>query len=76
MNCLHAKGYVRYSDKTSGFVLEHRMVARIAWGPRVKFPANAHIHHQDGIRTHNCRENLVILDPRLHDARMHKGKGR
>lgn len=64
------RGYIRYHEKKSGYELEHRMVARIAWGPRVPFPANVHIHHMDRNRQHNCRGNLLIIDPRLHDARL------
>lgn len=72
MNCTHMRGYIRYHETHSGFELEHRMVARIAWGPRVRFPDNVHVHHMDGCRQHNCRQNLLILDAALHDARTQK----
>jgi hypothetical protein len=74
MNCMDKDGYIRYFARGSRVEFEHRMVARIAWGPRVLFPKYGrhtfHVHHMDRCRIHNCRQNLVIIDPRLHDARL------
>jgi hypothetical protein len=63
------EGYIRYTDTPYRLQREHRMVARIAWGPRIAFPSRVHVHHMDLCRTHNCRGNLIIIAPELHDAR-------
>lgn len=68
------KGYVRYQLSTSGKEYEHRAVARIAWGPRVKWNPHFHVHHMDGNRSHNCRGNLLILPGCLHFANSNRSK--
>lgn len=73
---LSTDGYIRYTDAPKRMHREHRMVARIAWGPRVAFPRDLHIHHMDGCRIHNCRQNLLILPPVLHDGNTQRTRGR
>lgn len=68
------KGYIRYGGSATAMAYEHRIVARIAWGPRVPWPRGAQVHHMDGNRSHNCRQNLVIIAGELHDARTQKGR--
>lgn len=66
-------GYIRF--RCGAMEYEHRLIARIAWGPRVKFPTELEVHHMDGKRSHNCRPNLLILPDVLHNAKSNrKGK--
>lgn len=66
------KGYNRLSCRVKEY--EHRLVARIAWGPRVSWNVHFHVHHMDGCRSHNCRQNLLILPPCLHFAKSNRDK--
>jgi hypothetical protein len=69
-----SKGYIRM--RVHPMEYEHRLVARIAWGPRVKFNKHLHVHHMDGKRNHNCRCNLLILPACLHFAGSNRNKRR
>jgi|GEM_PF-2114728 len=64
----HAKGYVlRHSpshpDASGGYVLEHRLIAEEMLGRRLR--PDEDVHHIDGDKTNNSRENLLVVG---HDA--------
>lgn len=62
----HSKGYIQISAGPNRNQLEHRVVAKEAWGPRVPWNPDLEVHHMDGKRDHNCRCNLLILPSALH----------
>jgi hypothetical protein len=72
--CITAKGYVQITRRGPGRnKLEHRLVMA---GMCREFcywvlgadgiPPGMETHHQDFGRAHNCRSNLILLDPVLH----------
>lgn len=72
---LTEKGYKRFWSEFLRGQYEHRVVAEIAWGPRLPFPKKMDVHHMDGKRSRNCRENLLILPECLHLASSNRRKG-
>ena len=64
----HSKGYIEISAGPNRKQLEHRVIAKEAWGPRVPWNPDFEVHHMDAKRDHNCRGNLLILPSVLHHA--------
>ncbi|MDE2097834.1 MAG: HNH endonuclease [Patescibacteria group bacterium] len=63
---LTAKGYFRISAGPDRGKYEHRaVVEKIIGGP---IPAGMTVEHMDHQRAHNCWQNLMLLDKRIHDA--------
>jgi hypothetical protein len=67
-------GYLRYTRRGP---LRNRLVHRAVMAEMCRefcyyplngngLPAGMEVHHQDFDRRHNCRANLVLLDPALH----------
>jgi len=62
---LTEKGYVRISSGADRGKYEHRAVMeRLIGGP---IPAGMTVEHIDHRRAHNCWQNLMLLDKRIHD---------
>lgn len=55
-----------------GYVLEHRMVLHDAG---IEIPSGMHVHHINGDKLDNRRENLEVLTPAEHRARHHEADG-
>lgn len=67
---LNGQGYIRISAGPWRGEYLHRVIASLLWRQThgVPLPSNLQVHHIDGIRTHCCPENLLILDRHLHEA--------
>ena len=72
---VHAKGYIQIKRRGPwrGW-LEHRkvmlkMCEEMCYYPREegKLPEGFTVDHLDHTRDHNCPENLMLLDKRIHD---------
>lgn len=64
----HVKGYILrhapdHPSASGGYVLEHRLVAEEMLGRRLG--PDEDVHHVDGDKTNNSRENLLVV---RHDA--------
>lgn len=71
----HAKGYLRISRRGPWRNwLVHRKVMLEACQEFCYYPVDGNlppgmtVEHLDHNRQHNCRENLMLLDKRIHDA--------
>lgn len=71
---LNAKGYVRLSTGPLRGQYEHRAVMAGMAREFCYYPLEANglprgfqVEHVDHKRTHNCAENLLLLDARIHD---------
>lgn len=57
--------YPTHADaSTTGYVLEHRLVAEQKYGRRIL--RTEHVHHLNGVRDDNRPENLEIITPSAH----------
>lgn len=72
---LHPKGYLQYIRRGPfRFWLEHRRIMFAAaqefcyYEVDDRLPAWLTVDHIDHSRAHNCRQNLLLLDKRIHDA--------
>ena len=61
-------GYIRVSAGPWRGKYLHRIVADIKWREKYNepMPKHLHVHHIDFRKTHDCPENLLIMDPALH----------
>ena len=76
--CLNEKGYRRIMAgshrgkyehrRVMEEMLEHPLCAPYVFPERGVIPAGFTVEHLDHTRAHNCRENLMLLDERLHNA--------
>jgi hypothetical protein len=73
---LNEKGYVRLWRKPHYGRYEHRVVmAELCrkgcsqpLEEKTGLPEGMVVHHQDHVRTHNCHQNLMLMDKAIHDA--------
>jgi hypothetical protein len=72
--CLSSKGYVQITVGPNRNKLAHRVVmAGLASvgcyypiNPSTGLPDGFDVEHQDHLRTHNCHQNLILIDHTLH----------
>lgn len=72
---VHAEGYIQIIRRGPwrGW-LEHRKVMLEACREFCYYPVDGNlpegltVEHLDHVKIHNCRENLMLLDKRIHDA--------
>ena len=68
----NAKGYVEVLDEHGRWVPLHRIVAAAKLGRSLH--AGEVVHHINEIKTDNRKDNLVVLDPRVH-RQVHRSGG-
>jgi len=75
---LNTKGYVRLKTRENRYKYEHRVVmerllqeplcAEYVFPERGKIPEKMTVEHLDHVRTHNCHQNLMLLEKCIHDS--------
>lgn len=69
------KGYVRVTAGPNRHKYEHRVVIEqliqnpigLVFFGLDGIPETMHVHHVDSVRSHNCAENLMLLDSTIHN---------